>query len=70
MVGNPHVMGQLGNKSPNLQAGPNSTVNMNTLGVNMPMSMVPNNNNNNNNGTNNSMNMQGKYSSFYQMSTI
>lgn len=60
MVGNPHAMGQLGNKSPNLQAGPNSTVNMNTLGVNMPMSMVPNNNNNN--GTNNSMNMQGKYS--------
>lgn len=54
-LGNPH-MGQLSNKSPNLQGGPNATV-MNNLGgvVSMPMSMAPNNN-----GTNNNAMMQGK----------
>ena len=52
---NPH-MGQLSNKSPNLQGGPNATV-MNNLGVvSMPMSMAPNNNGTNNNA----MSMQGK----------
>lgn len=55
-MNNPH-MGQLSNKSPNLQGGgPNATV-MNNLGgvVSMPMSMAPNNN-----GTNNNAMMQGK----------
>lgn len=49
-------MGQLSNKSPNLQ-GNNATV-MNNLGgvVSMPMSMAPNNNGTNNNA----MSMQGK----------
>ena len=51
---NPH-MGQMTNKSPNLQGGSNSTVMNNMGGVSMPMSMAPNNN-----GTNNSMSMQGK----------
>lgn len=54
---NPH-MGQLSNKSPNLQGGPNPTV-MNNLGVvSMPMSMAPNNGTNNN-----AMMQQGKLTS-------
>jgi hypothetical protein len=42
------VMGQMGNKTLNLQSAPNATVNMvNNLGVSMPnaMSIAPNNGN-------------------------
>lgn len=60
---NPH-MGQISNKSPNLQ-GNNATV-MNNLGVvSMPMSMAPNNN-----GTNNAMAMQGDSRRAFKLSQI
>lgn len=57
-------MGQLSNKSPNLQGGPKATV-MNNLGVvSMPMSMAQNNNNGTNNNNNNTMSMQGNFGIF------